>query len=77
MKRFEAKRAKGLLAASGTDEGKSLSALLDDANPDAAFENERGFGKAVSQEVKAATQALDIEAIFIGKACSGRSWLRK
>ena len=61
VKRFEAKRAKEALAASGTDEGKSLSALLDDANPDAAFENERGFGKAVSQEVKAATQALDIE----------------
>ena len=61
VKRFEAKRAKEALAASGTAEGKSLSALLDDANPDAAFENERGFGKAVSQEVKAATQALDIE----------------
>ena len=61
VKRFETKRAEEALAASGANQGKSLSALLDEANPDAAFENERGFGKAVAQEAKAATQALDIE----------------
>lgn len=61
VKRFEAKRAEEALAANGANEGKSLSALLDDVDPNAAFDKERGFGKSVAQEAKAATQALDIE----------------
>ena len=61
IKRFEAKRAGEALAANGKGVGKTLEDLLEETDPTRAFDKENGFGRSVTQEVKAAGKALDIE----------------
>ena len=54
IKRFEAKRAGEALAANGKGTGKALEDLLEETDPTRAFDKENGFGRSVTQEVKAA-----------------------
>ena len=61
IQRFEARRKEQELAAKEDPNSKTLEQLLENADPALAFSKENGFGRKVNEEVKAATQALDIE----------------
>ena len=61
IKRFEAKRARLQVATANGQKGKSLNDLLNELNPNKAFNPETGFGRDVTEEVRAAARALDVK----------------
>ena len=61
IKRFEAKRARLQVVAAGGQKLKSIDDLLASVNPNKAFNPEKGFGRDVTEEVRAAARALDVK----------------
>jgi hypothetical protein len=61
IKRFEAGRSRLQVAAADGQKLKSIDELLASVNPNKAFDPEKGFGRDVTEEVRAAARALDVK----------------
>ena len=61
IKRFEAGRSRLQVAAADGQKLKSIDELLASVNPNKAFDPETGFGRDVTEEVRAAARALDVK----------------